>query len=169
MPAAHTAHFGLVEYDDGAKIDFRSGLPAFESERSFLALRPPGYEPLLFLQSLATPQLSFLAIPIGSIALDYRLELNDEDLELLGGLAPDAEFEVLALVAVSSEGQVTANLQAPIVIHGGRRLGVQAVQAHAAYSCRHPLGQPEAANGDTAGLEPHSPLANGLPEDTPCS
>lgn len=162
MPRVQTAHFGIVEYECGTEIEFPAGLPAFEAERSFVALQPPGYEPLLFLQSLTTPQLAFLAIAVQNITLDYDLELSDEDATLLGGPNPESDSEILALVAVSPLGQVTANLQAPIVIHRQRRRAVQAVQSRAAYSCRHPLGL-DGGNASDGGAPSKSP------EETPCS
>jgi len=162
MPRVQTAHFGIVEYESGTEIEFSAGLPAFETEHSFIALQPPGYEPLLFLQSLTTPQLAFLAIAVQNITLAYDLELSEEDAALLGGSSPESDFEILALVAVSAQGQVTANLQAPIVIHRHRRRAIQAVQNHAAYSCRHPLGM-DAGNASDGGV------SSKAPEETPCS
>ena len=54
MPIFHTTRFGPIDYDEASVIHFPAGLPAFESERQFIALRDPATEPLLFLQSLTT-------------------------------------------------------------------------------------------------------------------
>jgi len=145
MPTAETAHFGPVEYAEDTVLEFPNGLPAFEQERKFIALRGDRYEPLLFLQSVATASLAFLAISVQSVVLDYQLELSDEDLSLLGGEASPAETEALALVTVSPEGEVTANLQSPVVIHHRTRRGVQVIQMNSSHSVRHPLGK-EAAS-----------------------
>lgn len=140
MPILHTSRFGPVEYDEASVILFPAGLPAFEAERRFIALRDPATEPLLFLQSLTSPALAFLALAVQNITLDYHVELSDEDTETLGGPGSDSDFEVLALITVSQGGEVSANLQAPVVIHRHRRRAVQSIQFNPAYTVRHTLG-----------------------------
>ncbi|MEP7361716.1 MAG: flagellar assembly protein FliW [Acidobacteriota bacterium] len=140
MPSVKTAFFGEVEYTEDSVVDFPAGLPAFESERSFIRLYPPDYQPLFFLQSLSTPSLSFLAISMQNVMVNYELELSDEDTCLLGGPRPATDFDVVALITVSEQGDVSANLKAPLVIQERDRLGVQAIQSNLAYSFRHPLG-----------------------------
>ncbi|MCC7237508.1 MAG: flagellar assembly protein FliW [Bryobacterales bacterium] len=142
MPTAQTAHFGAVSYAEDSTLEFPAGLPSFEQERSFLLLRPAAYEPLCILQSLATPGLAFLAIDVRHIAVNYRAELDDEAAALLGGAANEAEFDLLALVAVAGDGGVSVNLRAPIAVHRPARRAVQCIQSNPAYSCRHPLGGP---------------------------
>lgn len=140
MPILHTSRFGPIEYDEASVILFPAGLPAFESERQFVALRDPATEPLLFLQSLATDSLAFLALAVQDITLDYRVELTDEDTEVLGGTGSESDFEVLALITVSQGGEVSANLQAPVVIHRHHRRAVQSIQFNPSYAARHMLG-----------------------------
>lgn len=154
MPTIETVHFGPVDIAQDSLIDFPSGLPAFESERRFVLIRKPHHEPLLFLQSLSTPSLAFLAIAVEDILLDYHVEISDEEMATLGGPDPDSEFDLLALITISPGGEVSANLQAPIVIHRLRHRAVQAIQSNPAYSCRHPLG--------AAPSTPHS-------QESPCS
>ena len=149
MPTVNTLHFGLIEYAADSVIEFPSGLPAFEDERAFVLLRQPDYEPLLFVQSLSTQLLAFLAIGVQDVRLDYQLELTEEEFDVLGGAGAASEFEVLALISVSAEGQVSANLQAPLVIHRKRRRAIQVTQSLAAYSCQHPLGSRAPADGET--------------------
>ena len=140
MPHIATAHFGLVEYEPDSLIEFPAGLPAFETERAFLPIRQPQHEPLVFLQSLSNSALAFLAIAVENILTDYRIDLSDEEADALGGPGSAGEFDILALITIAPSGEVTANLQAPIIIHRLRRRAVQSVQSNPAYSCRHPLG-----------------------------
>lgn len=154
MPTAQTAHFGAVAYTEDSTLVFPAGLPAFEQERSFLLLRPPEYEPLCILQSLATPPLAFLAIAVRHIAMHFRADLDDEAAELLGGPAPESEFDLLALVTVGGGGEVSANLRAPIVVHKPTRRAVQCIQSDPAYSCRHPLGGQPPGWETPSGQEP---------------
>lgn len=140
MPILHTSRFGLIDYEETAVIHFPAGLPAFENERQFVALRDPATEPLLFLQSLTTASLAFLALAVQNITVGYHVELSDEDTEILGGPGADADFEILALITVSQGGEVSANLQAPVVVHRSSRRAVQSIQFNPAYSTRHTLG-----------------------------
>jgi len=140
MPCIETVRFGPLHYTENSVIEFPAGIPAFESERQFLLLRPPKHEPLIFLQSLITPALSFLAIAVENIVLDYDVELSEEELQAVGGPGPRADFEVLALITVGTRGEVSANLKAPVVIHRGQRRAVQAIQTNTSYSARHPMG-----------------------------
>ncbi|NUN02027.1 MAG: flagellar assembly protein FliW [Bryobacteraceae bacterium] len=142
MPHIATTHFGMVPYEPDSLIEFPAGLPAFETERAFLPIHRPQHEPLVFLQSLSNSSLAFLAIAVNNILVDYNIDLSDEETEALGGPGSTEEFDILALITISPSGQVTANLQAPIIIHRQRRLAVQSVQSNPAYSCRHPLGPP---------------------------
>src|ERR1041384_6026732 len=50
-----TKYFGAVAYEEAAVLDFPAGLPGFEQEKAFLSLEQSGHQPLVFLQSLATP------------------------------------------------------------------------------------------------------------------
>ncbi len=146
MPETATKYFGSIEYQPEAPIRFPSGLPGFEQELDFLVLEPPGSAPMVFLQSLRRPSLCFLALPMEVVAPDYRLATTKEDLESLG-LAPDRrpgtgeDICCLTIIVVTENGQVSANLLAPIVINPARRLGLQAIRSDSVYSHRHPVGE----------------------------
>jgi flagellar assembly factor FliW len=156
MPLVETLRFGPLEYDATAAIEFPSGVPGFDGQRRFVLVEQAALAPLVFLQSLETPDLCFPAVPAGAIDSQYQLEVPREDLELLGmdpARQPVVGSEVLCLAIVAAEaGALTANLLAPVVINLSLRVGVQAVRSDARYSHRHPLGetQPgETQPGDT--------------------
>ncbi|MBI4874661.1 MAG: flagellar assembly protein FliW [Acidobacteria bacterium] len=142
MPSCPTKHFGAVEYDESAAFQFPAGLPGFDQERRFLPLYRTGYEPLVFLQSLATRDLCFAALPVRSVDPDFELEVAEPDLELLG-LDPgrlEIGRDVLCLAILTIAGdRVTANLMAPVVVNLGNLLAIQAVAPSARYSHQHPV------------------------------
>ncbi len=147
MPRIQTKHFGELAADPESAIAFPRGLPGFEGERRFLALELPHCHPLLFLQSMATPELCFLALPARAVEPDYRLELAPGDLAALGlrrAPAGGAGLLCLALLTVT-EGGITANLRAPVVVEPAGRRAVQSIQPEGRYSHRRPLACPEAA------------------------
>jgi len=139
MPHSTSKYFGTVSYEDSSVLHFPEGLPGFEGERRFLALEHPEQKPLVFLQSLTTPSLCFLALPASAIDPAYELEMDEADLELLGiESAAGKDLLTLALVTIAETG-ITANLLAPVVIDTKKLLGVQAVSPAQRYSHLHPL------------------------------
>ena len=83
MPCCQTKYFGTVSYEEASVLHFPAGLPGFESERQFLSLEQPAHQPLVFLQSLATPELCFVALPAKAIEPSYELDAEESDLGLL--------------------------------------------------------------------------------------
>ena len=152
MPSVATKYFGTLSYADESVYDFPQGLPAFEREKAFVLVQLPERAPLVFLQSLASPALCFLAFPILVVDPDYQLAIAPEELEALGLDAqrqPELGPEVLALALVSlhADFSATANLMAPIVLNLKSRRGLQSIRRDARYSHQQPVG---AAAGQTA-------------------
>lgn len=147
MPRCQTRYFGTLEYAGESVIDFPAALPGFPEERRFLPVELPEHAPLIFLQSLARPELCFPMLPVASIAADYRLELGPAELEALGlrrQPRPGEDVLCLAVIAIAKDG-ITANLLAPVVIAIATRRGVQAIQDPRRYSHQHRLAESEVA------------------------
>lgn len=141
-----TAYFGELDYTESAVFRFPSGLPGFEQEHAFLFLQRPQTEPLMFLQSLATPQLCFVLLPILVVDTNYRVKLDAEELAALR-LAPDRQPRIgedilcAAIVRAGDNGPEgpTVNLLAPVVVNLKDQMGMQVIQADSSYSHRHPI------------------------------
>jgi flagellar assembly factor FliW len=138
MPTAHSEQFGELEYTEESLLLFPRGLPSFEHARRFVLIEQPQHAPLVHLQSLENASLCFLAAPIRQIEPHYELQLNLEDQELIR--ATDSVLE-LALLSATTDGQISANLLAPIVIDLPTRVAVQSVRSDTRYSHQHPLGE----------------------------
>jgi flagellar assembly factor FliW len=144
MLECHTKYFEIVEYTEDSVIRLPNGLPGFEHEREFVLIDQPLNRPLVFVQSLRTPDLCFVALPVLSVDAAYRLSISAEDLELMG-LHPSRQPAIgedvacLAIIAFGQDRQMTANLLSPLVINLSTRVGVQAIQTGCNYSHRHPL------------------------------
>jgi flagellar assembly factor FliW len=146
MPNLATKYFGSIEYKEDDVVQFPSGLPGFEEELQFLVIEPPASAPLTFLQSLRHASLCFLAVPMQHADPDYQLSITREDLESLRleiGRQPriGADVRCFAVIAVSENGPVSANLLAPVVINAVNRRGVQAVRSDSIYSHQHLLNE----------------------------
>jgi flagellar assembly factor FliW len=145
MPHCATKYFGTIAYDEASALHFPAGLPGFEHERRFLSLQQAEHQPLVFLQSLATPGLCFVALPAKAVEPTFELEIEEADLEMLAAHSPhDPALLQLALVTIAQTG-ITANLFAPVVINTGNLRAVQAISPSRRYSHTHPLAEvPEA-------------------------
>jgi len=145
MPQIHTECLGEIEYQESSVFHFPFGLPGFEDERAFLFLDRPGAEPLIFMQSLATPKLCFILLPILAVDPHYELFLEDETAARLGlpDTGPRIGTDVLCAAIVCAarrpDDVPTANLLAPVVVNLKRQIGTQAIQPGARYSHCHPL------------------------------
>jgi flagellar assembly factor FliW len=148
MPHCNTCYFGKLSYSPDTIIEFSQGLPGFEHERRFIVIEQPQTKPLVYVQSLETPTLCFIALPAQLVDASYRLELSDEDAQQIGfphAAAAVPGSNVLCLVLLSlREAEVTANLMAPVVISLATRKAVQAISTSGRYSHQHPVEAAEA-------------------------
>ena len=111
-------------------LEFPHGIPAFETHTQFRLIER---EPLLFLESEATPDLSFLLLPVKLIDPEYRLTMSAEDRETLGA-CPESRLLCLAVITAAEDSPPTANLLAPVVVNLDNGKAVQAVRSDAVYS-----------------------------------
>ncbi|MGH9567325.1 MAG: flagellar assembly protein FliW, partial [Candidatus Angelobacter sp.] len=141
MPTVETKYFGPMEIAESNCIEFPAGLPAFERERRFVLIEPPAKSPLVFFQSVGTKDLCFLALPVRGIVPDYELFVASDDLALLQLKGETSSIlNVLALLTVTENGHVTANLLAPVLVNRAARQAVQAVRMDQKYSHQHVIG-----------------------------
>lgn len=139
MAQVLTKYFGWMEIPEETALEFPAGLPGFDQERCFVCVRNERHLPVVFLQSLKTPDLCFLAVPVGEVDQSYSLELAVEDRRLLGlgeTAPPEGNLEALALLSVREGEGASANLLAPIVVNPVNRRAVQAVRRDRRYSSR---------------------------------
>lgn len=134
--------FGTVEYSGDAVLEFPQGLAGFEQETRFVLIERAESAPLVFLQSMANPDLCFVTVPVKCLDEDYRVQLDEETAAALGietGEGWEQEVLCLAILTVPEGGGPTANLRAPVVIHRATRRAAQAIQFDSAYPFHHPL------------------------------
>jgi flagellar assembly factor FliW len=146
MPEVYTRRFGALSYDPSAILFFPGGLPGFESETRFVLLEQPEFAPIVFLQSIDSAELCFLAAPVAALVAGYSLSIAREDLERLDldpddRLEPGPELLCLAILCTPENGAVTANLLAPVVINLRTRRAVQAVRTDSRYSHQHAIAE----------------------------
>ena len=128
-------------------VRFPRGLPGFEACRGFVLMAPEHDGPLQYLKSVEGPQADFLVIDPRRVLPTYRCELSATDRHQLGA-GDDTVLLWLALVMIETDGTITANLRAPIVINPVRMVGQQVIPHDSVYPIRHVLAEADEAEGD---------------------
>jgi len=133
MSSLETPHLGPLSWDPACEIILPQGLPGFEEERRMLPVEIPAHRPLVFLQSVASPNVCFAALPAKTICPEFDLRLCDEDRNSLG-LAEGDQWEIgtdlLCLAILLPSGRsVESNLASPIVINLHNSVCIQPVAA----------------------------------------
>ncbi len=106
-------------------------------------------QPLLFMQSVLTPDLCFMVLPVLAVAPHYQLVLDEEcraELQLPPVGEPRIGEDILCGVIVCARGDhepPTVNLLAPVVVSLRDRIGAQIIQTQFGYSHRHALVPPQ--------------------------
>jgi flagellar assembly factor FliW len=142
MPQVVSRSFGFIDFTPEEQFVFPNGLPGFPGETAFLPVEVPDQLPLVYLQSLRTPDLCFVALPVHCLVADYQLSANAEDLTSID-LSPDAtagqHMLCLALLCFADDGTAAVNLRAPLIVNLRNRRGVQAIQSDDRYPIRFQL------------------------------
>lgn len=130
--------FGEIEIELDKAIEFKEGIPGFEHLRKFILIEDAESK-LCYLQSVEEGAITFTIINPEWIKSDYAPCIGESYFEKLGG-GKTEEFALYNIVAVREPiEETTVNLQAPLLIHTNRRLGVQAIVEGKQYQVRHKL------------------------------
>lgn len=151
LPAAPVAHppapavvasdlLGPLLAPPDACYTFDAGLYGFEACRRFV-LVPAGRPALYWLQSAEEPGLVFLLADPGHFFAHHDVDVPGAEIDALAGPgAHAADCTALVIVTLGEQrGAATANLQAPVVLHGPSRAGRQVVLDDGHQRVRVPL------------------------------
>jgi flagellar assembly factor FliW len=118
-----TTRFGLVEIDLDDILLFPHGLIAFEDCRHWVLLADETNESLGWLQSVNHGEVALPVVSPRRFAPEYKVHVTRGQLAPLE-LSHFDQTYVLAVVS-KSDGDLTLNLKAPLVINLDRRVGRQ--------------------------------------------
>jgi len=131
--------FGEVQVTEDGVMDFPQGIPGFSDQHKFI-LVPSGEEsPFLLLQSLDDVNISFVVVNPRSFFQDYEVKVSQEDLQLLELESLEDGLLLVILVVASDPKQITANLQAPVLVNPKKRKAKQIIMNDAKYTTKHRL------------------------------
>lgn len=141
-PVVSASRADALGIDPQDVVAFPEGLPGFEACRGFVLMTSDSTAPLQRLMAVEGPEASFLALDPKIIFPDYRYWLDAADLSRLQAAAGETLLW-LALVTVETDGGITVNLRAPIVINPARMIGYQLMPRDCLYPLKFPVVTPE--------------------------
>ena len=148
----NTTRFGTIEIGEEKLIHFPLGLLGFENLQRFLVIDSDESAPLRWLQAVDDPQLAFLIAEPTLFFPDYKFQMAQEDLDMLG-IKQGNDVVVACLVVVpTNPSDMTINLMGPLVMNPERRVGKQVVLHDGTYSPRQRLLPDAAASEAPAAL-----------------
>lgn len=135
-----THAFGTIEVSAEAVMTFpQGGLFGFERTTQY-ALLPAQRRGLWWMMSPTTPPVTFVLADPFVFTPDYALDLADSEKQRLGIEQPtDAIALVIVTLPADPNGQVTANLRAPVVFNITKRLAAQVVNRDESHGVQVPV------------------------------
>jgi flagellar assembly factor FliW len=132
--------FGPIEVTDEVLIRFERGLPGFPECERFVILDHDRETPLRWLQCVERPEVAFLIVEPEQVIAGYQLEVPKGVLPLLGWKDGDDEKDLGVFVILNVEdGDLTANLRAPVMFHVRERRALQLILEDPEIPLRHPI------------------------------
>jgi flagellar assembly factor FliW len=132
-----TTRFGTLELEAEDILRFPEGLIGLEDCRPWAVLADARNDALAWMQSADRADVALPVVSPRRFLPDYRIRVARPELAPLK-LPKTSDAEVLVIVS-RTEGSLTLNLKAPIVINLRRRLGRQVI-TNGALPVRHLLG-----------------------------
>jgi flagellar assembly factor FliW len=118
-------------------LRFIAGMPGLEEYHRFTLAAVDG-GPLYWLACVDEPAITLPAADAFAIDPDYSFELSDGDVASLA-LRQAADALVLSVLTVAPQGQVTANLLAPVIVNRTTGAARQVILDGTSYALRHPV------------------------------
>ncbi|TDL78930.1 flagellar assembly protein FliW [Peribacillus frigoritolerans] len=134
-----TKYHGEAAIDEAHKITFEHGIPGFIEEKHFIMLPLEEGSSFFILQSIQSQNTAFVVTSPFFFFKDYEFDLDESSKELLMIESPD-DVEVFVILTVSDPfTNSTANLQGPLILNKGKRLGKQLILNKSEYTTKHRL------------------------------
>ncbi|OGH04471.1 MAG: hypothetical protein A2600_04235 [Candidatus Lambdaproteobacteria bacterium RIFOXYD1_FULL_56_27] len=136
-----TTRFGAIEVENENILIFPEGPLGFPECTRFTLIEEEKSHPFMMLQSLDLPTLAFVVLDPLVVRPDYHFNVTLNDLKLIKATETE-NLLVYCIVTMAKEiKDVTVNLQGPLVINPGTKLGHQFVLVDSDYTTREPLLQ----------------------------
>ncbi|RMF86506.1 MAG: flagellar assembly protein FliW [Nitrospirae bacterium] len=137
MRTIQSDQLGELQVADEAVIRFPEGIPGFEEHREYTLVALEEIAPFEWLQSLDEPSLCFAVVDPAVIHPEYAPRLGSGELAAVEAQGPEEVMLRVILTLSPNPEEITANLQAPLVIHRDKRLATQVLLTRSPYDTRH--------------------------------
>lgn len=133
-----STRFGDMELPDDKVIVIPDGMIGFDEQR-YVLLTPERSGGFCWLQSVDNPDLAFVVVDPLAFFNDYRVKLTRDEYDKLE-MTENDEIIILTVATMSPlPGEITVNLQGPIIINPRILKGKQIVLEDGKYKTREPL------------------------------
>ncbi|UOK57790.1 flagellar assembly protein FliW [Metabacillus hrfriensis] len=134
-----TKYHGEATINEAHKITFEHGIPGFLEEKNYILLPLEEGSSFFILQSIQSQNTAFVVTSPFFFFKDYEFDLDESTKELLMIESPN-DVEVYVILTVSDPfTNSTANLQGPLILNKGKRLGKQLILNKTEYTTKHCL------------------------------
>lgn len=131
-----TTRFGQIEVNEKDIITIPRGPLGFHDETRFTLIEEKRAEPFKILQSLSNPSLAFVVVDPLIFRKDYYFELSIENINIVNAISVE-DLTVLVIVMMANDiKDITANLQAPIVLNHTKNVAHQCMLGFSKYTTR---------------------------------
>ena len=132
---------GEIDYNEANVILFLEGMLGLPDYKRYLLVQQDKFQPFLRLQCVDNPQISFLMIDPAYADPGYRAYVIDQDPDHVF-VDKSGDVVILVVCMVTSDGSdVTANMQAPVIINHKKKTGCQIILLESPYRRKHSLTQ----------------------------
>jgi len=135
----NSTRFGPVETPENKIITMAKPILGFEDFKRFVLIEIDEIRPFMWLQAVDEPAVAFLVVNPVLVYPGYRIEINAME---VGEIKIDDVNNVETYVIVTvgeSPGEISVNLQGPILINAENNLAKQLVLVNSEYKIKFPL------------------------------
>ena len=132
-----TKAYGLIDVDERQKVSFPTGLFGFESIKNYVLIDAEK-QPFYWLQSTDVEHIAFIIVNPFSFRPDYELDIDDDLVKEIGISNPEDAL-IFSIVTIAPSGQMTANLQGPLIINRKTRIGKQGILNDPRWKTKHDI------------------------------
>jgi len=133
-----TKAFGTVEVDEKQKVKIPLGLFGFEDYTEYVLLDAE-HEPFFWLQSTDEKEIAFVIINPFLFRKDYEANVTNEELAEIGIKSADNALIFVIVTIPQDGGNMTANLQGPIIINKESMTAMQAILSDPKWKTKHDI------------------------------
>ncbi len=133
-----TKPYGAIDVDERQKIYFPYGILGFENLKYYVLL-DAAQQPFYWLQSMDVVEIAFVLLNPRIFRPDYELEVDEKELEEIGITLEEDILDFAIVTIPDNPGDMTANLQGPIIINRKAKIGRQSISTNPKWEVRHPV------------------------------